>query len=289
MHYFKNETFSNNTIELRGLIKAYEFKEASKSKIKTRTEFENNSLAILKDDFQTYFSQTKTDLEILIDETKRISLKNVDNIKDEYNKHSSNFTNFTSNIELEVTDWFSLKKKELDVFNTDSSNKISELTKTYEELLRLKKPADYWKQRSVKLKNEGWIALAILIGLVLFACVTIYWLLWQTPEGMLQSFFKDKASAIKWSIVYVTFISFLAFCIRAISKFMFSSFHLSRDSEEREQLTYVYLAMIKDSAIDEKDRSLIMQSLFSRADTGLLKDDSSPTMPGNIVEKIFAK
>jgi len=32
-----------------------------------------------------------------------------------------------------------------------------------------------------------------------------------------------------------------------------------------------------------------MQSLFSRADTGLLKDDSSPSMPGatNIVEKVL--
>jgi hypothetical protein len=32
-----------------------------------------------------------------------------------------------------------------------------------------------------------------------------------------------------------------------------------------------------------------MQSLFSRADTGLLKDDSSPTMPNDITGKIFGK
>jgi len=51
-------------------------------------------------------------------------------------------------------------------------------------------------------------------------------------------------------------------------KAMFSSFHLARDAEEREHLTFVYLALINDSKIEKEDRQLIMQSLFSRADTG---------------------
>lgn len=32
-----------------------------------------------------------------------------------------------------------------------------------------------------------------------------------------------------------------------------------------------------------------MQSLFSRAETGLLKDDSSPTMPNDAISKIISK
>ncbi|MEN9370567.1 MAG: hypothetical protein RI952_1432 [Bacteroidota bacterium] len=107
---------------------------------------------------------------------------------------------------------------------------------------------------------------------------------------MLLSFIKGDAQAIKWSIIYVTFISFLAFGIRALNKVAFSSFHLARDSEEREQLTYVYLSLKKDNAIEEKDRILILQSLFSRAETGLLKDESGPTMPSNdLTSKIFGK
>jgi hypothetical protein len=99
---------------------------------------------------------------------------------------------------------------------------------------------------------------------------------------MLENIFSGNTSAIRWSIVYITFISFLAVGIRAISKVMFSSFHLSRDAEEREQLSYFYLALKNDNAVDDKDKHLIMQSLFSRADTGLLKEDSSPTMPSGI-------
>ena len=90
-------------------------------------------------------------------------------------------------------------------------------------------------------------------------------------------------------MTYVTFLSFLAYGIRALNKVAFSSFHLARDAEEREQLTYVYLSLVKDSAVDEKEKNLIMQSLFSRADTGLLKDDSSPTMPNDITGKLFGK
>ena len=137
--------------------------------------------------------------------------------------------------------------------------------------------------------NEGWTAIKWLVGLIIFACITLYLLLWLSPEGMLLSFIKGSAQAIKWSIIYVTFISFLAFGIRALNKIVFSSFHLARDAEEREHLTYIYLSMIKDKEVDEKDKNLILQSLFSRAETGLLKDESGPTMPNDITSKIFGR
>lgn len=61
---------------------------------------------------------------------------------------------------------------------------------------------------------------------------------------------------------------------------MFSNFHLARDAEEREKLTYMYLALISNGEFNEEERKIVLQSLFSRSDTGLLKEDSSPTMPG---------
>ena len=70
---------------------------------------------------------------------------------------------------------------------------------------------------------------------------------------------------------------------------MLSSFHLARDAEERHTLTFFYLALLKDTEVKDKDRELILQSLFSRADTGLLKEDSSPTMPNDILSKIITK
>ena len=80
-------------------------------------------------------------------------------------------------------------------------------------------------------------------------------------------------------------LSLLAYGIKILARLTFSSYHLSRDSEEREQLTHFYLALKKDASVSDGDRQLILQSLFSRADSGLLKEDSSPTMPSSIVEK----
>lgn len=68
-----------------------------------------------------------------------------------------------------------------------------------------------------------------------------------------------------------------------------SAFHLARDARERYQLTRVYLAMLKANAVDPEHRAIILQSLFSRADTGLLKHDSGPTMPTAMIGELMGK
>ncbi len=182
------------------------------------------------------------------------------------------------------------KKEKWQKWYEPAVNKIAELELTYKEKLKLEEPAKYWNERALKLKKQGWISVAIIVLLVLLVSWSLGEILWKTPEQLYSSWFgNDKSAAIRWSIVYVTLISFIAYCIRALTKVMFSSFHLARDCEERYTLTYFYLSLLKDSKVDDKDRQLIMQSLFSRAETGLLKDDSSPTMPSDAISKIITK
>jgi len=286
-----------------GSLLAYEFDLKDKAEITERRKSERASLNKLKTDFNNQLSESETDL---VDHIKNTNNKfdeyveKIDLLKGEKDELFTNwfegneeetgvkkeFNDFKNGKETLFDEWFNGNGTEE---NVGAKNKIANLENIYEEQLRLKKPAEYWKTRAVTLKKEGWKAMKWLIVLVVFACITLYLLLWLTPEGMLLSFIEGNAQAIKWSIIYVTFISFLAYGIRALHKVAFSSFHLARDSEEREQLTYFYLALIKDKAVDEKDRNLILQSLFSRADTGLLKDDSGPTMPNDMAGKFFGK
>ncbi len=44
------------------------------------------------------------------------------------------------------------------------------------------------------------------------------------------------------------------------------------------------MALLNDKGIAEAERSIVLQSLFSRADTGLLKGDSSPTLPDGMIQ-----
>jgi len=266
----------SNKDSMIGNILAYEFELKDYTELTKRRNKEKSSIGRLRNDFRNQLSESETQL------SEHLKSANV-----EFNNYTKAIDELKTEKENNFNHWLNNSKEQFNEFDIASKEKIKDLEHTYEELLRLKKPAEYWNQRATKLNKEGWKAIYWLGGLVAFACITLYFLLWLTPDGMLLSFIKGQASAIKWSIIYITFISFLAFGIRALNKVAFSSFHLARDAEEREQLTYVYLSLIKDSAVDEKEKSLIMQSLFSRADTGLLKGDSGPAMPTDISTKIF--
>ena len=53
-----------------------------------------------------------------------------------------------------------------------------------------------------------------------------------------------------------------------------------RDAEEREQVTYLYLSLSEETNVDEEARSIVLQALFSRSETGLLNQEHGPAMPG---------
>lgn len=253
-----------------GVMMGYEYKLKDTSQILDRRKIERLSINKIRTEFETYLSKSEIELANYF---KRF--------KDEYEKHVLDFENIKMDKSNAFEDWFNNSQSKYSEFYNNAQLTSGELENTYEELLRLKKPAEYWNLRSKELKRQGWVSLGILIGLVTIGCIMLFSLLWITPDAMLKSFFgDDKSSAVRWSIVFITLISFFVFGIRALTRVTFSSFHLARDAEERERLTFVYLAMIKDSSMEKEDRHLIMQSLFSRADTGLLKEDSAPTMPG---------
>lgn len=275
-HYILGSYNFNTRDNFTGGLLAYEFELKDHTNLTTRRTKEKSSINKIKNDLKEQLNESETQLT-----------EHLTNANQEYKEYVEQIDGFKIEKENLFNEWFDNSKENFTTFNSESKSRIADLEKTYEELLRLKKPAEYWSSRATMLKSEGWKAVKWLIVLIAFACITLYSLLWLTPEGMLLSFVKGNTQAIKWSIIYVTFISFLAFGIRALNKIAFSSFHLARDAEEREQLTYVYLSLIKDNAVDEKDKNLIMQSLFSRAETGLLKDDSGPTMPNDITGKIF--
>ena len=262
-----------------GYLLAYEFTSKDHSNIVERKEKEKSSLNKLKNDFKKSLPELEAQL-----------MDHLKNSKEKYEEIGRELDEFKENKENSYADWFSKTQELFELFNNSSNSKIQELEKTYEAKLKLSEPAKYWSDRGKELKKQGWIAFSIMSVLVLIAVFTLGELLWKTPEQIYNSFFGgDKSAAIRWSIVYVTFISFMVFLIKAITKVMFSSFHLARDSEERHTLTYFYLSLLKDSNVDDKDRQLIMQSLFSRAETGLLKDDAAPTMPNDMVGKLFGK
>lgn len=104
----------------------------------------------------------------------------------------------------------------------------------------------------------------------------------------LSNFFADwlrgqelqvQLDTIQGIVIFGSSLAVYAFLIRILSRLVFSAFHLMRDAEEREQLTYLYLSLINEKKIDEESRDIILQALFSRSETGLLTGESASTMP----------
>lgn len=253
---------------LSGIITAYEFKNQDNTSILQRRNQEKKSLGSIRTQFQEHLNESESHLNDFLKRTQ-----------DNLNEHFEIINELKIDREKAYNDWFSKTEDDFNIFYDLSKQNIIDNENLYREKLRLEAPADYWKKRGKTLKNDGQKFLIWLIILIVFAANGLFILLFQIPDGMLLKVFDDKVTAIKWSIILVTMISLLAYGIKILARLTFSSYHLSRDAEEREQLTHFYLALKQDTSVSDNDRQLILQSLFSRADSGLLKEDSSPTMP----------
>lgn len=259
---------------LNGIIVAYEFKNQDTSVLLQRRNAEKKSLSSIRTQFQEHVSEAELHLNDYLKRTQ-----------DNLTEHFVLIDNLKKEKESFFENWFQSTQEDFTIFSDGAFKTIAENEDLYREKLRLEAPANYWNKRAKLLKKEGQKFLVWLILLVVFAANGLFILLFQIPDGMLLKVFDDKVTAIKWSIILVTMISLLAYGIKILARLTFSSYHLSRDAEEREQLTHFYLALKHDTSVMDNDRQLILQSLFSRTDTGLLKEDSSPTMPTGIVEK----
>lgn len=268
---------THNKDSATGYILAYEFKFKGSSELTMRAKLETESIANLKNRFEEYLSNSEKHL-----------IEHLSTSNDKVKKAAANIQNYLSEKKNEYDSWYKNASEDFDAYFSKCKASILEVEELYKEKLKLEAPAKYWKDKAVSLRKEGYLWLAGLIATIVTALGILIWILFAISNGTIDKIFSNPGTAIKWSVILITIISFLAYAVRTLAKFTFSSFHLFRDAQEREQLTYVYLALHKEKGIDQTERHLIMQSLFSRADSGLLKDDASPTMPGSIIDKVVA-
>lgn len=260
----------NQISEFSGYLKGYEYENKDSAMTKKRAD-EKGSLTKLKNEFLNSLPRLEKQLnDHLINSDKK------------FKDYSEALDKFQAGKEKSISDWLINSKGSFEKFENESNSKILDLEKTYQEKLKLEAPARYWKTKSEKFYKEGRNARNILISIILSAAAVIAVLLFTSPEWIFLNVFQGNTTAIlRWSLLFITFLSLIAYAIKAMSKVMFSSYHLARDAEERHTLTFFYLALLKESDIKEEERNMIIQALFSRVDTGLLKDDSGPVMPND--------
>ncbi len=176
-------------------------------------------------------------------------------------------------------------KQNMDRLIDTYEQKMDGITAAYSEKLIIVAPVKGWTDFAEVTKGTSkkwkWATIAV----VLLLGVTGGVILWKLPQRLFDSADTTPVSAIiRWFSVFGLIISSQVYLLRLFVRLWMSSEHLTKDARERARLAHQYLALIKEGAITTEERSIVLQSLFSRAETGLLKGDSSPTMPNSIIE-----
>lgn len=269
----------SNRDSLYGAISAFEFLSKDFSSILERRNSEKRSIIAIRNDFENYLNESEKTLS-----------EHLANSNDKFSNYVEKIDKLTSEKEEEFYRWYdNIKTNDWEKWYNEKLAKLINLEETYEAKLKLEKPARYWEKKSTNYYKQANTAKNILIGVVGLSILFLATLLLTAPEWIFENIFKgNEIKVIRWSLIFIVLISIIAYAIRAITKYMFSSYHLARDAEERHTLTFFYLALLKDTDIKDEERQMILQSLFSRTDTGLLKEDSSPTMPSSdFISKII--
>lgn len=207
----------------------------------------------------------------------------LDKLNDKTKKIDSDYQEYFQNL----NNWRELFQVTTDTFVKEKEVNLTSLEALYQEKLRLESPASYWNDLSVKYEIQGgkWRNWVIIVSSVFILFLSI--LLYVTPSSF---FITDKVfniNSVKSSIIFLLISTVFVYVLTLFVRLATSSYHLARDAKERYQLTHVYLSLLNEKAIDEKERSIVLQSIFSRADTGLLKGDSSPTLPDSTLSMLI--
>lgn len=265
--FIQKTTSRSNVLDcFQGYIIAYEFLNQDKTNINKRRNSEIKSLNQLRDQLTVKHNELigkvdtfETDLTSWKDTTK------------------SDFSTWHTTQKTLLDDTVLTHSKNFQAQNAKWIENVITLENRYREKLRFESPATYWKSSAKRLRTQGSLW---LLGMTLLIVGTVIWF----SNYFLAWLINDKPTklgldSLEGILIFAAILSSIAFLIKSFSKLTFSTFHLMRDAEEREQLTHLYIALRDGKDDDPEARKIILQALFSRSDTGLLAGDHGPTMP----------
>lgn len=296
--YFNQTNNFNPTIkdDLVGFIKAYEYDLNGFSELTNRSKIELEALGKIQKKLENKIEGANEYEKHIIEEFKNI-FADVSSKKEVIEKEYESFKLAKIAEHDELKQAFTKRfEEQLNEINNSHAQKVQQLKTledTYNDKLQLETPIKYWEGLSNKYRMTGFVWFAFSIICIIGLGFYFYQLYTKFPDVFTQikgtTDFKFNPNSIRQIFTFLTVVSFGAYFLRLLFKLSFSSFHLQRDAIERKQLTLVYLALLKEGThkVNDKDKEIILQALFSRAETGLLNVDGSPTMPGlSLIDKL---
>lgn len=197
---------------------------------------------------------------------------------DDYKRRIKELTDAAEEIDRD----YKLRKSQFEEKLSAAEYKMAVLEDAYSKKLQLEGPAVYWQELAQSYLHRGWVLLFLTFALGIVMIRFLLNILLDIDAIPLFNQTELSLKTIRGSLILIVMTSIAGYLIHLFTKLSISSFHLSRDYRERFQLTNVFLALLRDGDVkcDDQVKQIVMQALFSRSDTGLLKGEHSFKMPG---------
>ena len=203
-------------------------------------------------------------------------------ISDDSDKQYREITSFTEDKHNEIQEQFDEKvselaafKKSLDNWQNEKFVKIKVLEDTYENKLSLEAPEKLWNNRAedhIKQARNWAIFLVFTVVALIFALGKLVLVIHDYSLNTI----KNEIPFISESFILISVISFFIYIIRILIKIVLSNHHLATEYKQKAALTRFYQSPTKAGTdISKEERLIIINSLFSKVETGLVKTDTS--------------
>lgn len=229
---------------------------------------------------------------------KALSKNEIDNLNKAYlsainliESEKQEYVDYMTDIKTAEKDWFEKTKSDYDIFSNDAKNRfekfeddaeqrLQNIEKTYEEKLKVIKPAEHMQNEANKYGAEVKKYSYVVSAIVIFIIALLYLIIspkieFGTKTILNISVFNNNIN-IPAGFIIISIISIALYFLRIFVKLLMSSKHLETEYKQKYALTYFYLSLINNGNLkDEEVNNKILALLFSSADTGLIKSDTS--------------
>ena len=241
----------------------------------------------LKEQFNIEFSNTKTDDEINILKTElSIMEETIPKRKNEvlnYMKSTSDeFDIWKDDFKENINDW----RDEIDEWKEKMEKKLTILENTYKEKLKFEAPETLWNE---KAENYGCAYKLWGFFVILLSTAIVYFV----NKIITEFYFNSKINSISdndilnyfpKTFLFVGILSLALYVLRVFVKITLSNKHLQLECEQKAALTRFYQALVHDGKnINENERLIIFNALFSKTESGLIKLSDTPNEIENII------
>ena len=236
------------------------------------------ALYLLRKNFSN-IKENISDFETNIVAPLASKLKDISDNSDEQYREITSFTEDKHNKIQEQFDEkvseFAEFQKSLNDWQKEKQNKLKDLEETYKNKLSLEAPEQLWNERAIEHQKRATKWTWFLIGAVL-ALISVSVILVLVIHDYSLNVIKKEIPFISESFILISVISFFIYIVRVLIKIVMSNHHLATEYRQKAALTRFYQSLTyAGTDIDKDERLIIINSLFSRVETGLVKTDTS--------------